>query len=271
MTSPKAALRSRVPPPLWARLATAKRAVTRLPDDVSWHLSAKGRLSRERLTALRDKHRGERCFIIGNGPSLRDTDLSLLRDEHTFGLNRIYLMFDELGFSTTYHVTVNSLVIEQCAPEIAEVPCPKFIAWQARHLIDFTPDMMFLVSRDGPKFYTSVADGIWEGATVTYVAMQLAYYLGFHTVILIGVDHAFRTNGEPHSTVVSEGDDRDHFSADYFGKGFRWQLPDLETSEMAYRLARSRFERSGRQVVDATVGGQLDVFPKASYESCFDA
>lgn len=106
---------------------------------------------------------------------------------------------------------------------------------------------------------------------MTYVAMQIAYYLGFHIVILIGVDHTFEAKGEPHTTVVSAGDDRDHFSLNYFGKGFRWQLPDLETSEVAYRLARSQFEHSGRRIVDATVGGKLDVFPKVPFESCFDA
>jgi hypothetical protein len=54
-----------------------------------------------------------------------------------------------------------------------------------------------------------------------------------------------------------------------FGKGFRWQLPDLETSEIAYGMARSAFEADGRKVVDATVGGKLTVFPKVDYNSLF--
>ncbi len=66
------------------------------------------------LAQLKDIHAGKRAFIIGNGPSLKQTDLSRLRNEFTFGLNRIYLMFPELGFHTTYFVTVNDLVIEQC-------------------------------------------------------------------------------------------------------------------------------------------------------------
>jgi hypothetical protein len=37
------------------------------------------RRSAERLTSFRDRHRGERCFILGNGPSLRETDLRHLR------------------------------------------------------------------------------------------------------------------------------------------------------------------------------------------------
>ena len=105
---------------------------------------------------------------------------------------------------------------------------------------------------------------IHEGSTVTYVAMQLAYFMGFKKVILIGVDHSFVTKGEPNKVVESKGDDPNHFSGSYFGKGFRWQLPDLDRSEDAYRHAKVAFENSGRSIVDATVGGKLDVFPKVN-------
>ena len=55
----------------------------------------------------------------------------------------------------------------------------------------------------------------------------------------------------------------------YFGKGFRWQLPDLETSEIGYRMARDAFEKDQRQVLDATLGGKLTVFPKVNYDDLF--
>ena len=223
----------------------------------------------KRMLALKDKHRGERCFIIGNGPSIKDTDLTLLRNEVTFGSNRIYLLFGETGFCTTYFVSVNRLVIEQCAREIENLPCPKFIGWHCRDLVSFTQDMMFLHSRPEVSFHTDITAGVWEGATVTYVALQVAYYLGFDKVILVGVDHSFTTQGKPHATVVSQGDDPNHFHPQYFGKGFRWQLPDLEMSEQAYRMAKYHFERAGREIVDATVGGKLQVFPKVNYQSLF--
>ncbi len=88
-------------------------------------------------------------------------------------------------------------------------------------------------------------------------------------MVLIGVDHNFVTKGKPNTTVVSEGDDPNHFHPAYFGKGFRWQLPDLETSELAYGLAKQAFEADGRQIVDATVGGKLTVFPKVKYDELF--
>ena len=73
----------------------------------------------QRILTLKDKHKGQRCFIIGNGPSLRNTDLTLLKNEITFGLNRIYLLFGQMGFTTSYFVSINRLVIEQCAQVFA--------------------------------------------------------------------------------------------------------------------------------------------------------
>jgi hypothetical protein len=223
----------------------------------------------KRMLALKDKHKGQRCFIIGNGPSLKNTDLTLLKNEITFGLNRIYMLFSEIGFDTTYFVAINRLVIEQCAHDIENLACPKFISWHTRDLIKFTDDMMFLLSIPEMTFHTDITRGVCEGATVTYVAMQVAYYLGFDKIILVGVDHSFTTKGKPHVAVISQGNDPDHFDSQYFGKGFRWQLPDLETSEQAYRMAKFHFEEAGREIVDATIGGKLQVFPKVDYQSLF--
>lgn len=227
-------------------------------------------ISIARFKKFKNRHRGQRCFIIGNGPSLNKTDLTLLKNEYTIGLNRIYLLFKELGFPTTYFVSVNKLFIEQCAREIEALPMPKFISWYARKYIRFTSDILYVRDPwEGALFSEDPSLKIWEGATVTYVAMQIAYYLGFTQVILIGVDHNFTTKGKPHKTIVSEGPDPNHFSPEYFNKGFRWQLPDLETSEHAFRLAKKYFEEDGREIFDATVDGNLTVFPKVNYLSLF--
>ena len=223
-----------------------------------------------RLRKYKDIHRGERCFIIGNGPSLKQLDLSLLRDEHTFGMNRIYMAFEEMGFSTSYYVCMNDLVVEQCAEDIQKLDIPRFLSWRARKWVHLDEGIHFIYSTyTGPRFSTDMTGRVWESATVTFVALQLAYYMGFETVYLIGVDHNFVTQGTPNSTVVSQGDDPNHFNPGYFGKGFRWQLPDLETSEIGYRMARVAFEKDQRQVLDATLGGKLTVFPKVNYDDLF--
>lgn len=258
------------PATVWQRLSQARYAAERLAELPAATFHPWRRESIRLLGSYKDIHQGKRCFIIGNGPSLKNTDLSKLKGEYTFGMNRAYLLFPELGFNTTYFVSVNSLVIEQCAEDLRALPIPKFVSWRSRRLIAPAPDLAYLYTTyTAPKFAADARGRLWEGATVTYVALQLAYFMGFETAILIGVDHNFATQGKPNTTVVSQGDDPNHFSAAYFGKGFRWQLPDLETSELAYGMARQAYQSAGRQVLDATVGGKLAVFPKVAYESLF--
>jgi hypothetical protein len=232
------------------------------------------RQSLHRLTELQGSHRGERAFIIGNGPSLRDTDLSKLRNDFTFGLNRVYLMFPTLDFQTSCLVSVNDLVVEQCWREMQALSIPRFFSWRSRRFLPAelsggdVPTFLY-TTYESPRFARDARGRLWEGATVTYVALQLAFHLGFQQVILVGVDHQFATQGEANKTVVSDGDDPNHFSPGYFGRGFRWQLPDLATSEIAYTMARDAYARAGREVLDATVGGHLRVFPKVEFASLF--
>lgn len=221
-----------------------------------------------KLELLRDSHKGERCVIIGNGPSLKDTDLQKLRNIYTIGMNRFYMAFEDLGFTTSILLTVNTLVIEQCAADLRKLPIPTFVSWRGREYIDPAPNLHYLhTSYIRPQFNGETTGRLWEGATVTFVAMQLVYFMGFSQVILIGVDHNFTTKGTPNTTVVSAGDDPNHFHPGYFGRGFRWQLPDLETSEIAYRMAKQAYEKDGREIVDATVGGKLTVFPKVNFDN----
>lgn len=228
------------------------------------------RSSRQRLAALKHRHAGERCFIIGNGPSLNRTDMSLLRDEYTFGLNRISLAFDRIGYETSCLVCVNPHVLRQSGMELSQFVGPKFFSVAgAKHMRDADGEITYVRPTVRPEFSTFPPNGMWEGATVTFVALQLAYWMGFRRVVLVGVDHNFSTTGPAHQLVTSRGADADHFDPRYFGAGYEWQLPDLVTSEIAYRAAQSAYERAGREVLDATVGGKLQVFEKIRLEDLF--
>jgi hypothetical protein len=241
-------------------------AVAAFYDDVQWYSSFEYWRGLRRLRLLKDRHRGKRCFIIGNGPSLNRTNLSVLKEEYTFGLNRIYLLFDKMGFVPTYYVCMNPYVLEQSWREILNIPRPRFIGRAGIQYLPHGEDIIFVRSLYLPQFSANLPRGVWEGATVTYCAMQIAYYMGFAEVILIGVDHSFVTEGQPNALVVSQGPDQNHFDPNYFGQGVRWQLPDLDISEMAYKMARDAFEQTGRRILDATVGGRLPVFPKVSFD-----
>jgi len=236
---------------------------------ITWSFNKKGIISRNKIRKLKDKYKGKRCFIIGNGPSLKKTDLTRLKNEYTFGLNRIYLLFDDLGFTTNFLVSVNNLVLNQVSESIKNIKTNKFISWKARRIIDLDKKTIYLRTIARQHFSKNLVKGVWEGATVTFVAMQIAYYLGFDKIILIGVDHFFKTKGQAHKEVVSRGNDKDHFSKKYFGNGFRWNLPDLKTSEYAFKMARKTFENDGREIYNATIGGKLKVFKYVNYEDLF--
>ena len=215
------------------------------------------------LGPLKDAYLGKRVVLMGNGPSLRQTDWSLLEDEYTIGLNRIYLLHPEMGFYPSFYVCVNALVIDQFATDILGIPSVKLIDWEAASKLEGLPeDAACIPSLPTHRFRPDIRRGWHTGGTVTFPAMQLAYYLGFRRVILIGVDHRFQSAGPANKVVESEGEDPDHCHPDYFGKGVKWQLPDLEESERSYVMARTAFGADGREIVDCTAGGELAVFPK---------
>lgn len=272
MASIKQNLKRLTPEPVWKLSSDAYWAwYNRGRHVLARSLSPRWRKNFDQLEKYRALHAGKRCFIIGNGPSLRQTDLSRLKGEITFGLNRIYLIFQETGFSTTYLVSVNDLVLQQCASDMKALSIPKFLTWRARTYFPDSPNVLFLDTdyTGEENFSVDATHRMYEGFTVTYVALQLAYFMGIQEAILIGVDHHFTTQGTANQAVVSQGNDPNHFSPNYFGAGFKWQLPDLEGSERAYTLARQAYARGGRRVLDATIGGKLTIFPKVDYLSLF--
>ncbi len=228
--------------------------------------------SRRLLMQYKDKYRGQRCVILGNGPSLNNTDLSLLKNEYTFGLNKIYLLFDRIDWRPTFYVCVNPFVIQQSGQQILnDIPGLKFLDFVSFKYLPYNKDTVHLLSLNGKGFSTDPCEGVFQMHTVTYVAMQLAYYLGFDKVFLVGVDHFFNAanSGQPDQVVVQNDYDSDHFDPDYFAKGQQWNLPNLEGSEEGYRIAKTTFEKANKKIYDATVGGRLSVFERVDFYDVF--
>ncbi len=224
---------------------------------------------RPQLFQYKDVHAGEDCFIIGNGPSLNQTDLSLLNNYYTFGLNKIHLIFEKYKLQLSYHAAVNPLVIEQIQPQLNDdiFNCPSFLSYHSSRDLHFRNKRVHKLFTNGRwSFYENIIEPICEGYTVTYVAMQIAFYMGFKNIFLVGVDHNFQQTGNPNEKQQYKGDDINHFHPDYF-KGMQWHLADLEGNEASYALARHQFHAYGRHIYDATINGKLQLFSKLSYEN----
>ena len=209
-------------------------------------------------------------MLVANGPSLNRMDLAFLRHETVIGLNKIHLGIRRFRFYPRYLVAVNLLVIEQAATDIQRLNCVKFVSDRARHLLPENALTHHIKTRDLTcRFCQDITQGVHEGYTVTYAALQIAFYMGFEQVIIIGMDHRFRYEGPPNEERILEGPDENHFSPDYFGGGQRWQNPDLKRSEESYRLAKDAYEADGRRIIDATVDGACTVFEKRDYQTLF--
>jgi hypothetical protein len=212
---------------------------------------------------LCNKHDGETGIVIGNGPSLRDIPLHFLKKYPTFGTNRIYL---KGGFLPNYYVCVNPLVAGQYLDDIKGMQGPiKFVADQ---YADQVAGALPLHSIGAPTFSYHPDLRIYEGFTVTYVCLQLAYWMGFSRILLVGVDHFYQYDGRPNEEKVMTGADPNHFSPEYF-RGAKWNNPDLDRSESSYYMARTVFEANGRQIINCSTKTALDVFPRAGWEDFY--
>lgn len=234
----------------------------------------------EKFLSLKGKHQGERCFIIGNGPSLNEIDLTLLKDEVTFGVNAIYTNYEKMGFYPTYYVVEDVFVAEDRADEInAYKESIKFFGNYFRYCLndDEKTIWMNVIFKyddypDFPHFSTNAVRKLWTGGTVSYLSMQLAYYMGFNEVYLIGFDHSYtipKSVKQEGLDLLSTEDDVNHFNKDYFGKGKRWHDPKVDRMEDAYKKAKKYFQRGGREIYNATEGGKLEVFKRVQYSGLF--
>lgn len=222
-------------------------------------------------TLLKDRHRGEQCVLVANGPSLNSMDLSFLNHQICIGMNKIYLGFRKFNFYPNYYVAVNPNVIQQSISDIRNLSCVKFIGNRNGALLE-EDALTYMVNTNNPpsRFCKDISQGVREGGTVTFAALQVAYYLGFKRVIIIGMDHSFQYEGRPNESRVMDGVDPNHFTPGYFGFGQTWDNPDLEKSEESYRLARDMYETEGREIIDATLNGKCSVFKKVNYEDYFN-
>ncbi len=232
------------------------------------------------LSALKNKFKGQRCFIIGNGPSLNKCDLSLLQNEYTFGVNGIFYKTYEMGFKPTFYMVEDGHVVDDNLERINDYDCKyKFFPSLYKSKIQNTDNTFFFAADLGfyrgdhpsfckPRFSKNCSNVIYAGQSVTYMNMQLAYYLGFTEVYLIGMDFSYKIRESDETrgaTLISNEDDVNHFHPDYFGKGKKWHDPKVERVGLNYEFAKKVYEENGRKIYNATIGGKLEIFERVSF------
>ena len=239
--------------------------------------------NRARIEALRNCHKGERCFIIGNGPSLRAEDLDKLKNEVTFACNRINLIFDQTDWRPTYYCVTDLLMFGDDLPELCKtVFAHSHCLFCSQSLTEGNriPEADYIVRngmyRETPEFSADASNWLYEGGTVTYISMQLAAYMGFSEIYLLGVDNNYRTKTLPNGKVVFDWKGA-HFSENYMEDSVSQKMEswmdlahrsksgiyDLNTT---YRAALWYSRQLEFSIYNATRGGALEVFPRVDFD-----
>lgn len=239
-------------------------------------LNGKRRSSEEYLESIKGKYKGQRCFVLGNGPSLTPEDLDKLKGEVTFASNRIYNIFDKTDWRPTYFGMLDEGVAELdgVIDGINSFECEKKFALQEGYYIfkKFKGDTCLLHGwyerkyLDMPGFSSDLKEGVYCIATITYMLIQIARYMGFDEIYLLGLDNRYAYSRLRDGTVV-----RNEGVANYFGEqGIAMPDPSkaVDTWEMdiAYEYAEKYSREHGFRIYNATRGGFLETFERVNLD-----
>lgn len=233
------------------------------------------------LVKYKDIHKGKRCFIVGNGPSLKFEDLDMLHrhGEICFGANHIYRAFDRTAWRPDYLAVSDDFIMRNLPEDIGQWGITVLMAdmFHVASVGQFLGNVEYIHMK-GEKFYPNYpgfADDITEhtyhGLSVTYdISLQLAAYMGFSEIYLIGVDHSLTGNFM---------ESQNHFIQNYYDEKNRLDAPEVNSQKLnyclleltkAYEKVEAYSRRHGFRIYNATRGGALEVFERKDFDRLFD-
>ncbi|MBC87218.1 MAG: hypothetical protein CL677_08570 [Bdellovibrionaceae bacterium] len=251
------------------------------------------------LEQLKDSNEGERCFILGNGPSLKHMNLERLLGEHIFCVNwfclhQLYSRFEKINYvicdphfwnygdgfheELIHEIVKNKniqLFLDSSAAQHVRVnnsleSHPKNLSKNSIFLA-FNKEMKLW--EDSP-FHVDFSKPLSWGYTVVIdFCLPLAFHMGFKEVYLLGcdcdyklkVDKDFKDSFFYDIDRIPESDKR-HLRFQRDNKGSQEKNHCWEPS---YQKAKDYFELNGRKIFNAGIGGKLEVFNRIEYESLF--
>lgn len=239
-------------------------------------LNGKKKSSNKYIKSMKNKYKGQRCFILGNGPSLSVEDLEHLENEITFASNRIYKILNQTRWRPTFFCMNDEYVAEMegVIDGINGIECEKKFALQEGYYIfrKFKGDTCLLHGwyqrkyLEHPEFSDDLEKGVYCIATVTYMMLQIARYMGFTEIYLIGIDNRYAYSRLRDGTIVkNEG------VANYFGEN-NMVLPDENMAvstwelDVAYGYAEEYSKTHGFKIYNATRGGFLEKFERVDLD-----
>ena len=231
---------------------------------------------RKAFRSLKDIHKGERCFVIGNGPSLTASDLDLLKNEFTFAANRIFYIFGKTNWRPTYYCSQDTVVIDDIKDKFSDVlpicenmflisKCYNKVPYDVKN----SKKVLFYCiryrqSHKELKFCEDISCHISGGSTITYAAMQIAAYMGFKEIYLIGVDQSYASSNFKNNQIGEQGVKESYFEG--MPSDIKMTKPNLDASTLSFMKAKEYADSHGIKIINATRGGKLEVFPRMQLE-----
>lgn len=243
----------------------------------------------QQLRQYRNKHQGERCFIIGNGPSLEIRHLDRLHQnrEVTFASNKIFLAFEQTQWRPTYYSAEDyNIVIPYketleafpkstivFLPDYLDYLTPRLKAALYYHMIWHIPRVKEFDYPNPPEFSPNALLGIYSGCTVSYILIQLAWFMGFREIYLLGMDFNYtvprNATQEKPGSFITTGQENNHFIKNYLQPGDHWSVPRVPMMLKAMEAAANYAQSHGGKIYDLSLTGKLTCFPKKQLESLF--
>lgn len=232
----------------------------------------------ERIRKYHNIHNGETCFIVGNGPSLTVDDLDGIKQYPTFASNGIFNVLEQTEWKPTYYISVDPQYVDSHKKEIISLEGPiKYITCRVdfpesndterifeynKFKINKWNDQSAFINEDVSTFFSI-------GYTVTFTAIQMAIYMGFKTIVLLGVDFSYPVMKDKNGKVVlNDNIRRVHFYNDS-QKEARYNIFNYEGALNAYKAAELYATKNGINILNATRGGNLEVFERVRLENYF--
>ncbi|QGQ48267.1 6-hydroxymethylpterin diphosphokinase MptE-like protein [Metabacillus sediminilitoris] len=213
------------------------------------------------IKKIKDIHSGERCFIIGTGPSLTKEDIYKLKSEYTFGTNALCLLFNELKWKTNYFVISDKKAYKKLVNNLPKddtnnifISSPKSKDVKDGHTyVPINPVNNYLTTNKYKKFSDNIHVCCYDANTVVFNALQIAIYMGFKEIYLIGVDCNYSDDAKKRYLV-------DHqINNPYYKSAGRSMIED-------FKVAKKYADKFGIKIYNATRGGMLEVFERVNLD-----
>lgn len=216
------------------------------------------------LKKIKGLFKGQRCFIVATGPSLTHSDLRKLeiKNEFSFAVNQFY-KFDS-KFRPNAYVVVDSFLINSSYKAINMVDADyKFIGDGGVNFWNNTENteeknLFKIHALQGPPYIEFVEDISYKlcaVGTVTFIALQIAVYMGFSQIYLLGTDCNYKMESKNNHAYEDEIDKKDH---------------NIQNMFMAFEEARKYADSHDIKIYNATRGGMLEVFERVDFDSLFE-